>query len=216
MLRSAVVVALIALLAGSCVGSSVPQPPNLDPVRPGLVSEQDEEAGGLEGAPGAAPPNAEVWGWDLDAAHPPSVVLSDARGAFMLTVPSVVAEELRLQVRRDGERSLPVDIVPRFGGSAPVERPACFQVPLELELDAGGSAVLELRNECGVEANLTAVRLRIGGAFVVQPPPDLRLPSGGTLPIVIDAPAAPDEDIVLVEVVLGATSARYAVTVIAN
>lgn len=210
--------ALLALLLGGagCIGSSVPQPPNHRPLEPTLVTRSSEEATGyrLAGGPGSAEPNAELWVWDLDSDQPPLVTPTNEAGAFTVGVPAT-ATELRLQTRDGDDRSTPIDIVPDVLGSAPVRRPECFHVALELFLE-GRAGELLLENVCEVEVSLVDAALRATTAFSVETPTELRLPSGARAMLRVTAPGdAPIEDILFVTVDVRGSPVRYPVTLIA-
>lgn len=215
--RSGHVVALIALLGG-CIGSSVPQPPNLAPVDPDRVRGMGTEMTGfpLIGAPGAAPPDAEVWAWNLETSDPPSVAATDEQGAFTVQIFGTLGNAVRLQVRRGDDRSVPVDVIPWLERADLVPRAACFEVPRELVVEEPRSVELPLRNRCGVEGSVQAVRLRVGDAFFVVPPGDSRLPDIGDVLVGVEAPVESAEDILIIEIELGGMSFRYAVTLIAR
>jgi hypothetical protein len=205
---------ILVLLAG-CTGSSVPQPPNLDPINPRLVFDEAPEGTGdieLIGDPGAAPGLAEVWAWDLDSDLPPAVVSTNERGEFRL----VLAEgtrEARFQVRRDGARSRPLDASIGLP-LVELERPACFVVPLEVDLGAARIGEIAIRNDCAGDVTLDFA-LRYGEPdLVVNATPSL-LPSGAEIFVSVRAlGSATIEDILFVFATIDASTVRYPVSLL--
>ncbi len=207
---------LLALLA-SCVGTAVPQPPNLEPVDLARVDgAAPETVGGvleLFGGPGAAPADTEVWLWDLASNLPPQIAPVGADGSFAFAVRAAGA--LRLQVRdADGSRSPPVDVGVEGVAVLPLARPACLAVERELFLGASREASLVVVNGCDGAVTIGASRLRAGDAFDLQRPADSSLPVAGEATFEVSAPGdEPTEEILLVELTLDATTYLFPVTV---
>jgi hypothetical protein len=210
---------LVLVLAGGCTGSSVPQPPNLDPIDPRLVSGDPSESTGdveLIGSSGAAPALAEVWAWDLDSGAPPSVASTDEGGAFAIVLPPGT-RRARLQARRDGSRSPPGDVslgVP----TTPIVHPTCFAVPLEIDLGAGRSAEVAIENRCATEVVVARFELRYGEPdIVIEGPASATVPSGSAIAIDVRAlGAATIEDILFVFATVEGSEHRYAISLVVH
>lgn len=204
----------LALLAG-CTGSSVPQPPNLDPIDPTRIFDEAPESTGdveLVGDPGAAPGLAEVWAWDLDSDLPPAVASTSEAGEFRLVLPEST-REARLQVRRDGARSAPLDASIGLPLTE-LERPECFVVPLEVELGPDRIGEISIRNDCPGDVTLDFA-LRYGEPdLIVDATPSL-LPSGAEIFVRVRAlGGATIEDMLFVFATIDATTVRYPVSLI--
>lgn len=208
---------LVTSLVG-CVGTSVPQPPNLQPVDVDLVDWTTQEATGprLFGEAGAAPPGAEVWLWDLESAEPPVVVLAAADGSFGAPLPAMLGE-VRLQVRVGRDRSIPVD-AQVTETVEPSRRPACVGVPLEIDLGEARAAAFLLEHDCVSESQLDRVELRMSNpSLTVNATAPALLPSGARLEVSVSAAGiATEEDIVFVYVTVDGVPVRYPVSVIAR
>lgn len=206
----------LAVVYAGCVGTSVPQPPNQDPVDPTLVSGLINEVEGgvleLAGSAGSAWPDAELWIWDLETSSPPIVTSTDADGAFEVTVP-ISAGVLRLQTRSPEGRSAPTDLIAGTDGSIPAPREECFDVVRELAFD-GRSAELQIVNGCSVEVSLLELRLRATDAFDLEELTGLRMPPGARAMIRIDAPGTvPVQDILFLTMDIRGSPIRYPVTI---
>jgi hypothetical protein len=211
---------LLSLVLSGCLGSAVPQPPNLDPVDRSKVGYDTEEAEGsfivLLGAPGAAEPNARLYVWNLDTAEPPVVTEIAGDGSFTAVIPSEArGVVLRLQARLEDARSLPIDLIPDVGRSSPPDRPDCLTVAIEVEL-ADRSGEIAIDNDCEEEVSLGETRLRMTDDFVIDRPSALRLPPSSSATLGISAPSDLDtEDILFVTLERGVDTFLYPVTLIA-
>lgn len=204
----------LALLAG-CTGSSVPQPPNLDPIDPTRIFDDAPESTGdidLVGEPGSAPALAEVWAWDLDSDMPPAVASTSESGEFRLLLPEGT-REARFQVRRDFARSTPVDATIGLP-LGPIVRPDCFVVSLEVELGPDRMGEISIRNDCPGDVTLDFA-LRYGEPdLIVNATPSL-LPSGAEIFIHVRAlGGATIEDMLFVFATIDATTVRYPVSLL--
>lgn len=208
-------VLLFATLFG-CVGTAVPQPPNLDPVDPDLIVGMIPEMAGapldLVGQAGAAAAGAELWIWDLGAATPPAVFPIEADGSFSISLPAPRGP-LRMQARDGDSRSPPLDVVASPGGTLELARPACLLVGRELFLTEARTAELPIVNDCDSDAILGATRMRAGEAFTIERPAELTLPPSSQAELRLAAPGdAAAEEILLIELELDRTTYLFAVT----
>lgn len=187
--------AAIALLAGACTGSPVPEPPNLDPPDLGRIEGMPGSSGTtvITGAAGAAPAGTILWAVNLDGTGPPATTAVGDDGAF--TVPLLFADgdEVRMQVRdADGERSAPVDAVAPAMTLAERALADCLLLEPAGELDLGtvtvgeeATDVVRVTNDCGAEATLD-VRLRVaGGPFGLSPSGPLALADGDAADVAV-------------------------------
>jgi hypothetical protein len=206
------------LAASGCTGTAVPQPPNLTPVDPGLLTHSTEEDMGqvLSGDPGAAPPGVEVWIWELDNAEPPLVAASGDEGGFVLRLPRSLSGELRFQARAGRDRSEPTDATVSGMDLVPVERPSCLVVPLEVEL-TDRSDRIAIENDCAGAVELESFQLRAGEpALTIEAPGSATLPAGARIELRARAAGvATVEDILFVNATVEGAPVRYPVTVVA-
>lgn len=198
-----VISTVVALLLTSCVGTAVPQPPNLDPVDPGLVRGPQGPDGPVEliGAPGSAAPNANLFVWDLDESTAPTVGPIAADGSFDFFVP-LPAARLRMQARLGMARSVPVDLTPGGERATLLPRLDCVTVAQEAFVDATGQAQLGIDNTCESPVSLDEARWRVGGRFTTALPAERNLEAGARVELVIQATelATDAEDILLLTI----------------
>lgn len=221
MCRIVPVIALLSALLFGCTGSSIPQPPNLMPVQPDDLtpdSEPEHVPNGIrtiQGLPGAADPGVEVWIWNLERTHAPTVTLADDEGAFRVEIAHDPGEEVRLQARSGLLRSEPVDVVYTEAELVFADRPSCVVIPLEVDLGARRAAPIEIVNECGFDVTLDGFALRQDfGGITLDGPATAILPDGATVMLNARAPGVGTaEDIALISV-SAPEVARYPVTVI--
>src|SRR5687767_8321865 len=217
---------LAALGLAACTVSPVPEPPGPQPKLGTAVSI----AGGchgcavtlqLSGAPGSTADATHVWGVNLDRQDPPVTAATNADGSFTLSVPGAPGEQVRLQARRDRERSLPRDFV-LFPDRAPMleERVpmACWSAPLEIDFGSAPrgavrSRTLVLRALCLEPLQLDAVALRApSSAFSVRVPalPHV-ITRGEFLEVAVEfspPSAQPYEEVLLIQIGGGAADRR--------
>jgi hypothetical protein len=204
---------ILSFVLAACVGSSVPQPPNLDPIDPMRIQTPTglEAAGAIEirANSGAAPANAQVTIWNLETSAPPTRVTSAPDGSFVAFLDRPITE-LRLEAARDGERSRPVDVVFADETAIEVLRPSCFRVPSVLELEAG-AGTLAIENICASDIPVRNARLRAGDGFDVEVFP-AAIASGSTLEISVTTSSTAAEEIHLLSVEIGGVPLRYPTT----
>jgi hypothetical protein len=203
---------VLVLLPLGCLGTPQPDPPNIDPAHIfgfGTLGPPTVRILGEEGA--VVPADVLLRIYSLDQTEPPVDVTPAPDGSFDIEVPGLPDEEFRLQALRDGERSLPLDVVVVTTGTGlvqPAPRPLadCLWTSPELEttVPAGGRATIRLRNDCvdPVVVSRIAIRVPVSPFAVVSPTAPADLPAGAELPIVVEyVPLAgdPDEEILLLE-----------------
>ncbi|NOY93984.1 MAG: hypothetical protein GXP55_22605 [Deltaproteobacteria bacterium] len=195
----------ILILAAGCVGTPVPEPPNLTPPDPALVEVNVGSVPGITGQPGALEPGTELWIANLDNMDPPTRIPTRDDGSFRDdSFVAAPGQELRLQARRGAERSIPVDV--RAGGGE-VMRPTAgclvLRPALELNLDDPETASrVVIENGCGVDARIDDIRLRAPSASIrVDTAPPLMIPDGAsaniTLSLLPDATGLTEEVLIL-------------------
>ena len=202
-----------ALLLTACVGSTLPQPPNLAPVDPSRIWTTNEERKALQivGLPGAAAPNLDVWGWDLETADAPVVTRSEADGSFALGLPST--GRVRLQLRRGAEVSEPLDL----WDLSPVDYPECIRLPRLLSLGSAREGEIVLRNDCAETLRLETITLRFGEPDIL-PPPVTRaaLDPGAEMVLRFRVRGeASVEDIAFAELLLGTETVQVPISILA-
>lgn len=201
-------------MLAACVVSPLPEPPPLSPIVPSDVTIGQCGCDGaiqLEGTPGSVPPGALVWLANLDEPYQPVTTLARANGSFTVIVSGNVDARFRVQVRHDGRRSIPVDvIVPADGALRPVEHPLgdCLVIDPEHELELDPVLVGEstrdaiiVRNRCADPIALT-VRIRAPAPSFVIGTIGPMLAPGGSAPLEIEltpATAGVHEEVVLIE-----------------
>lgn len=167
-----------------CTVSPVPEPPGPEPRLGTSVSIEGgcsacSSTPRLSGGPGSTSDATEVWGINLDRQEPPVTAATNADGSFTLSIRGEPGQQVRLQARRDRERSLPRDFV-LFASGAPMlqERvpTACWSAPLEIDFGSAPSGAvrartLVLRALCLEPLQVDAVALRApSAAFSVRAP----------------------------------------------
>ncbi|MFK7990630.1 MAG: hypothetical protein AB8I08_31700 [Sandaracinaceae bacterium] len=173
---------LLALLLGlsACVGSPQPSPPNLEAEFLGAQSGRATDiiegvrVFGNEGS--VLPAEGTVVVTVLDGENPPVAEPVRADGSFEVLLPAAfVNDEIRVQVRNGGARSVPLDRIIGEDELLVPERVACLTV--EPEFDAEEVRLGERReftvaidNQCP-EARTLSTRLRTDGAFQIADAP---------------------------------------------
>lgn len=150
----------IACLAGGLVACAPPPPP--DPPRIAAIELTPTLADHVLvlGTLHAAEPGLDVFGVSLERASPPARGFVAADGSFLLEVPGVEGDVLRIQTEEAGLGSAPVDVIAAFGPAveAAPELP-CLRVPGAIHLE-GASGTVELTNECEQAIAIESIALR--------------------------------------------------------
>lgn len=188
--------ATLALFAGGCTVTPMPEPPNLDPPDVTKLTFGTSSGTGqvmLMGDRGALGAGERLWAVNLDGVGPPIETVAADDGGFTLGLSSSFGDELRLQARLDAQRSDPVDV--EVPSAAPVVRPFadCLTArPLyevgfrESPVGSPVAATLRLDNACGVTIELAAPRLRVERAdFVVTSAMPTSIADGATVEIAL-------------------------------
>jgi hypothetical protein len=203
----------------SCVGNPVPEPPHIDPVDLETVfydDPSDPTVGGVFSRAGSLEPGVEVWAWNLERDDDPVVAVVQDNGSFELEVWLMHGDELRFQVRTDEGRSRPIDGVATDLAFVASERPSCVDAPAELDLAGRAEGMIRVVHECATAVDVVDVRWR-------RELPDLTLEAtslgtlapGDPLDVVVttDRNDAEVEEIILIELDLDGTPARFPVSV---
>ena len=219
----------------------MPQPPNVEPpeldvveVSWGVCDVCDGVGVVFVGGSGALvhPDTAEgtvVWGMSLDRSFAPEMTLAAPNGSFELRVAGAETDAFRLQARRDGRRSAPVDLLLDEATHEPrtVEHPygECLEIDPIDELDfgevsVGALATLELTNRCSEVLSITEAGLRAGNpAFEViaaSVPTTLRADESASIQVRFDGTSRIVYEDVLLLVVDGTETDRFAFNLIAR
>jgi hypothetical protein len=217
-LRSRVVLAwwVAALVTLGCVGTPLPEPPNLASdllaVEPMRCNEPCPDGGSYRifGGPGTVTPGASVIITELDTGDAPNVAPPTPDGAFDITIRTVAGGELRIEADRDGLRSPPFYMVADPVATVPVPAPRpladCFVVtPLERDVAISTTTTVVIDNRCAealtilrtaFRADPTAWRV-IAGEVIAGTP--LLLDPGATHELEISPAGVLDEDLLLIE-----------------
>ena len=222
--------ALLVVLAG-CDINPVPEPPSIQSVEgpqvdhvvlapdPMMASDDLDVLGG----PGAAEAGDQIWVVNLDNTQAPSVVTVQADGSFTLKLHGLSGDELRLQARRGGLRSAPMDVVvPASAGPAqfavrPLADCLLLDPPLELSLPAPDgatppSASIAVENRCGTDVVIESVGLRAPTSSFVVEPLSPTIPDQGVAQIMAHAYGSPGDEAVLLLRILSPQAERRPVT----
>ncbi len=214
---------LMLFIAMSCIGEPVPEPPNLrpDPVEIGdLLANTDESEHPplVVGRAGSVDPTIDVWIWNLDRDDEPGIAGADLDGGFTVYVPHDDGDELRIQVRSEEGRSLPLDVVAmgRAGPFRSARRSECFTGTEELDLSELETGTVTFDNECAESVSLLDVSLRRGRAALEFVAPGAGTVERGETSIEVSRSAgSPEEpeDILLVELEIDGVEEIRAVSV---
>ena len=205
--------------AAGCVGSPVPEPPNVEPVD--LVDvfyddPIDPMAGGIKAGPGSLETDREIWLWNLDQIEEQGWAAVETDGSFEVDVRFVPGDEVRFQVRTDEGRSAPVDGVAQDLVFVEPDRSNCVTVPLELDLAGRPEATFEVRNDCGEAVELLDVRWRVGEpvlSFSAPAPGPIAAGEAPGVRVLTSQHSLDVEDILFVELEIGGLSERFPVSV---
>jgi hypothetical protein len=152
----------------------VEQPPYVDVDRVMLVpcgGSCDTDGISIEASAGAvSDPDAQGWIVNLDRLDPPIVFDVKQDGGFSIGVAASAGEEIRLQFRREGLRSDPIDFVVSSDSQSSIERskrvlsPCLLLEPAtQLGVMEPGSPLVSIRieNGCNEPVEVTQVALRL-------------------------------------------------------
>ncbi len=229
--RLAAFSALVLLTGAGCVATPLPNPPTLDPPSADRILHVEEMVGtmlepALEAPDGALEPGTTLFLANLESTDRPLLLPVDAGGALPRVQLFVrPGDELRLQARRDDERSAPIDAVvvavdqPLGPSARPLAGCLTLEPALELLVDptAPTTAELTIANACAAAVQITP-RLRIGGGdFTLDAtaPVDVAAGGEGTITVRYAPGTSLPEDILLLDVT-GAGTERRPITLLAR
>jgi len=211
-LRAALAIVWISAVlaaAGGCIATPQPNPPNIVVTIDGdEVYSELTNWGGVDilGNPGAIdPPEAVLRVYDVDGSGPSVDVAVEADGSFHAEVDGLYGDEFRLQAILEDDRSEALDLIVDTDGSRPAPRPLSACVTTEpgtwLEVPAGGSAPVELRNDCDEAVTVESVALRFDptGFSIVRAPAALPARSVDVVEVGFAEGQAMTEDLLLIE-----------------
>lgn len=219
--------ASIGLACGPGGASPIPQPPIMavpidavTTVPPKVGPGGRPELPAISVQAGALPINAQLSVTNLDNTEPPTIASAEADGSFVLPLDFNPGDELRLEVLRGDERSLPTDLFVNdlFELAAPL-RLDCVEVDPQLSAQLSSdqpAGSLAISNHCAVDLLLDNGRLRSGlPDFSLQTSLPLTVPAGetGTLEVSLSPQStAPVADVLFVDVTADGDAVRYPIT----
>lgn len=209
----------VGLLISTCVGNPVPLPPNVEPIDLGSVyydDPTDPSLGGVRGRADSVEPGVEVWAWNLESSDEPVVALAEPDGSFAIDIQFFPGDELRFQVRSEVGRSTPVDGVATDLTFSQRLRPSCVEGPLELDLAGVAEGTISVVHRCPQIVDVVDVRWRREHPNLsLEAPPPGMLEIGDPLEVIVTTERndVDVEEIVLIELNLDGTPARYPVSV---
>ena len=224
------VVACVSVAACGPRGASpIPQPPvlavPLDHIR---IDEPDPialSASPVYGKPGSAPAGATFRLTNLDAQDPPTTSAVAADGSFVSSVRANAGDELRFELELDGQRSPPTDAIFLSAGAGvnvmPAPRLSCVSLApgLVVPFTVDSPRSLSIQNACGGPLALSNNRTRLAlPDFSLQTTLPLEIASGASASLAVAfARSAPGEreDVLFIDLTLGAQTIRYPVTLTA-
>jgi hypothetical protein len=184
------------------------------------MDKAEETTPGIRSSAGAVEPGQEVWVWNLESRDLQGSVRAGPDGRFDMLIWYDVGDELRVQVRSELGRSIPLDVemVSGTGSVRAPSRSACVEVPLELDLEERSSARLRFGHQCSSAVSLVDVRWRDGSAGFAIETPSLGPLSPGETSMTIEAPASPgfSEDILFIELEVDDQPERHPVSIYAG
>jgi hypothetical protein len=225
---------LFASACGPGVATPMPEPPvafdlggvnnsETVPVKHPL----DPEAVVIPGGARTVPGGAVVRITNLDRSLEVTAVNATPQGSFEAVVFVSNGEELRFEWVKGAERSAPADAVfVRPDPAAPTvaltasPRFDCLQVTPGYVLPfAGDSAVLGFENDCDEAVTLENLRTRLGTPDFALPAAPPEIAPGASVELTINLQpntARGREDVLLIDVTLGADTLRYPITLRSN
>jgi hypothetical protein len=224
LLGVSIALSLAATRCGPQVATPMPEPPAIDGRKivptPGVITVLSQPHPlALSGAPGAVTPGSLVRVLNLDATSAAVSAQADADGAFELTVLVSEGDELRVQAAEGNQHSEPVDLVYTLEGSSdvltPSPRHACvvLQPGLELRFSEAEPRPLRVLNDCAEPLDISDPRFRLGGGeFELDSELPIVIPSASEATLDVTLLAAPPparEDVLFLELSLGAETIRY-------
>jgi hypothetical protein len=222
--------ARIVVLAVAAVGCTVGCA--ADPPEPPAVGALSYRMNAIEGEPGAVePPEGRVWLIDPFAGGAPVTLPVMDDGSFGPISWTTLEDTTRLEVRVDGARSVPIDVVRGPDNTAqlrPLVRDCATAAPdLDFgEVESGTPITLDVvvDNACAEDLVLSAERtsLRFGDrgfAIDAVDPPESPVPTGGALsvPVTFTPGAGFAEDVLTLDLRTGGgEDDRRFVTLVGN
>ena len=198
-----------AVLGSACAPRTPPDPPRLDALE--LTSAIEDHVLVL-GTRDAAEPRLDVHGLSLDRTSEPTAGFVAADGSFLLEVPGLEGDVLRIQTEEAGLRSAPLDVIAGFGRpEAWTPALPCLRAPSAIDLATGST--IEIANDCQ-EAVSLSLALR-APAPVELARADATLPPGDTIDVELTPTGGPLDAVVLVTVT-SPVADRRAVSVLAR
>lgn len=221
----------LTIACGPQGATPVPQPPlgafpldsiatpKVDPDTRNVVVLSSRPMGSSKGSP---VPGGLIRVTDLDSTASPVQTTVDDAGAFSLSLPFALGDELRFEWLLDGQRSTPADAVLTSGPAAlalvPSPRFACLGVEPAYFVGFGSAtrAELTLTNRCGSAVTVDGPRTRLGLAdFALDPALPLTVPGAANAALSFTferSTAGIREDVLFVDVTLAGESVRYPIT----
>ena len=223
---------LLAFWAAACVGTPTPEPPDFLPLDGSLVNTTPVVVAEgpptsvtpvkLAGEPGAVRSGTRVWLVNLDRPDVAPVEVAAAKdGSFLAEIVGDAGNRVRVVSRSSTQHSLPLDFAIIFANQQLTLTPlgdtsaSCVEVlPAgELSLAEGDEQTFEITNNCADALSLERVALRFGNqGFSLRDTAKTIAPGDSANARVAFGPASTAEraEILLIDVVAGKVSGRYA------
>jgi hypothetical protein len=225
---------LLVSACGPGVATPMPEPPvafdlgGVNNAEVTITHPTEPDAVSIPASAGTVPAGAVVRITNLDRITEVTAVNATAQGSFEAVVFVSDGQELRFEWVNGGKRSAPADAIfvrpdPTAENFQLVASPrfACVKLSPGYALDFGTktAAVLGVENDCDEPITLGNTRLRIGLADFEPAPNPPEVPPGESAEITVNfqrSVAGLREDVLLVDVTLGAETIRYPITLRAD
>ena len=193
--------AILAVLASACAPRTPPDPPRVELLE---LTPAIEDHVLVLGTRGAAEPGLDVVGLSLDRTSERTLGFVAADGSFLLEVPGLEGDVLRIQLEEAGLRSTPLDVIASFG-TPDAWTPAlpCLRVPSAIDLAT--TSAIAITNDCQEPVSI-ALALRTPAPLTIGEP-ETNVPPGDTIDIAL-ARTGPVDVVVLLHVTAPLTDRR--------
>lgn len=184
----------VAALASACAPATPPDPPRVELLE---LTPAIEDHVLVLGTRGAAEPGLDVVGLSLERTSERTFGFVAADGSFLLEVPGLEGDVLRIQLEEAGLRSTPLDVIASFG-TPDAWTPAlpCLRVPSAIELAT--TSAIAITNDCQEPVSI-ALALRTPAPLTIGEPEASILP-GDSVEIELTRTGEPIDAVVLVTI----------------
>ena len=184
----------VAALASACAPAPPPDPPRVELLE---LTPAIEDHVLVLGTRGAAEPGLDVVGLSLERTSERTFGFVAADGSFLLEVPGLEGDVLRIQLEEAGLRSTPLDVIASFG-TPDAWTPAlpCLRVPNAIDLAT--TSAIAITNDCQEPVSI-ALALRTPAPLTIGEPEASILP-GDSVEIELTRTGEPIDAVVLVTI----------------